>query len=50
MTVSKMFTSKEGCSKLAESFKEAFGKKKKVRRLLTTDGDDLKEYMAKQKV
>ena len=48
MTLSKRF-SKDGCSEMCESFKEAFGKKRKVKKILTADGDDLHAILAKQR-
>ena len=48
MTLSKRF-GKEGCSEMCETFKEAFGKKKKVRKILTADGDDLHAILKKQR-
>ena len=48
MTLSKRF-GKEGCSQMCETFKEAFGKKKKVKKILTADGDDLHAILKKQR-
>lgn len=48
MSLSKRF-GKEGCSEMCETFKEAFGKKKRVRKILTADGDDLHAILKKQR-
>jgi hypothetical protein len=34
---------------MADAFKEAFGKKRKVRKILTAEGDDLAEILKKQR-